>query len=73
MFHSRTILVMEIPMEVAPKRCECLWCRQVFYSGEYYKYGTCSSCLIAKIITPVPKLTELLRQAEDEAKEQLKG
>jgi hypothetical protein len=54
-------------MKLLPKRCECLWCRQVFYSDQYYKYGTCSSCLIAKTIVPAPKLADILRQAEHEA------
>jgi hypothetical protein len=60
-------------MKVIPRRCECLWCQQVFYSGEFYKYGTCSSCLLFKEIMPVPKLADLLKQAEEEAKRQLRG
>ena len=54
-------------MNLLPKRCECVWCRQVFYSDQYYKYGTCSSCLISKTLIPAPKLAEILRQAEQEA------
>lgn len=54
-------------MNLLPKRCECVWCKQVFYSDQYYKFGTCSSCLISKILIPAPKLAEVLRQAEQEA------
>jgi hypothetical protein len=60
-------------MKVIPRRCECVWCRQVFYSSDYYKYGTCSLCLLYKEVTRVPKLAELLRQAEEEARLQVKG
>jgi hypothetical protein len=60
-------------MKILPKRCECIWCYQVFYSEQYYKFGTCSSCLLSKIVTPVPKLADILRQAEKEATDDLKA
>jgi hypothetical protein len=60
-------------MNFVPRRCECIWCSQVFFSTEYYKYGTCSSCLITKIVTPAPKLAELLGQAEAEARKELQA
>jgi hypothetical protein len=56
-----------VKMNIFPKRCECIWCRQTFYSEHYYKYGTCSSCLMSKIVTPASKLSDILREAEKEA------
>ena len=60
-------------MSLLPKRCECVWCKQVFYSDQYYKFGTCSSCLISKTLIPAPKLAEILRQAEQEATRTMKA
>ena len=59
-------------MNVLPRRCECVWCGEVFYSDMYYKFGTCSACLVTKIVIPAPKLAELLKEAEKEASKQLK-
>jgi hypothetical protein len=60
-------------MNELPRRCECIWCCQVFYSDEYYKFGTCSSCLLSKVVTPVSRLADILRQAEQEALEDLRA
>ncbi len=60
-------------MNLLTRRCECVWCRQVFYSDRYYKFGTCSGCLISKISIPAPKLAEMLREAELEARIKIKN